>query len=290
MRLTLLAAVAALFAVSAGISSAAEPPKGPEPKACPVVTCQPCPVTYLGVAAMPAGPALTRQIGLPHGVGLMIEGVVPDSPAGKAGISQYDVLEKLDDQILIDPHQFRTLVWMHKPGDQVKLTFHRGGKAQTASVTLASTDRANEKDAFHRTGAMGIVRPFHTWNRELADLRRKLAETESRIQDSIKREVKAALPAPPGTPQASPSVADTAPEISLGASVNVTVTNEKYTITVNAKSGQEFATITTADGKTLCKDLPKARWAASLPEDVRTILDGIRFNARGAMERIEVEE
>lgn len=93
-------------------------------------------VAFLGVETRPASPALAAQLGLPKGSGLVVEDIVPDSPAVPV-LKQYDVLLKLDDQLLVDLHQFIVLVRGHKAGDEVTLTYVRGGKQATAKVKLA---------------------------------------------------------------------------------------------------------------------------------------------------------
>ena len=92
---------------------------------------------WLGLSVSPTPPALRHQLRLPEGTGLVVDFVQPKSPGDEAGIKQYDLLEKLEDQILINPEQFAVLVRMYKPGDQVKLTLFREGKRDTLSVRLA---------------------------------------------------------------------------------------------------------------------------------------------------------
>ena len=94
-------------------------------------------VTWLGLATEDVPEVLASQLGLKPGQGLVVNFVAPDSPAAKAGIQKYDVIEALDDQMLVDPIQLRKLVQMQKEGDSIKLTLHRGGKKQTVSATLA---------------------------------------------------------------------------------------------------------------------------------------------------------
>jgi hypothetical protein len=79
---------------------------------------------------------LRKQLGLPPGMGLVVDFVVPDSPAQKAGLVQYDVLQKLDDQLIINPAQLAVLVRSHKPGDEVKLGIIHEGKPVMLSIKL----------------------------------------------------------------------------------------------------------------------------------------------------------
>lgn len=95
------------------------------------------PVTFLGVSASPPPRELAAHLPIPRDTGLVVEGIVPDSPAAKAGLEQNDVLTKLDDQILIHPRQLSVLVANRKEGDSVKLSFIRKGEVKEASVVLA---------------------------------------------------------------------------------------------------------------------------------------------------------
>jgi len=92
-------------------------------------------VAFLGVQTVPADPALAAQLGLPRNTGLVVTGVVPGSPAASV-LKEHDLLTKLDDQLLIDPHQFSVLVRNHQEGDEVTLTYLRAGKEATAKVKL----------------------------------------------------------------------------------------------------------------------------------------------------------
>src|SRR6185369_3491768 len=93
-------------------------------------------VTFLGVEASPAPAALAAQLGLARGTGLVVGQVSPKSPASGV-LQQHDVLLKLDDQILIEPHQLSVLIRQHKEGDEVTLTYLRSGKQATAKVKLS---------------------------------------------------------------------------------------------------------------------------------------------------------
>jgi len=96
-------------------------------------------VAFLGVSTGPVSSTLGAQLGLTPGSGLVVNQVVPASPA--AGVLQvHDVLVKLDDQLLIEMNQLAVLVRSHKEGDEVTVTYLRGGKQATAKVKLAMHD------------------------------------------------------------------------------------------------------------------------------------------------------
>src|SRR2546426_7052993 len=91
---------------------------------------------WLGVGVEEASEALTDQLGLDPGEGLVVTHVSADSPAAKAGLKKNDVLIELAGQSLVHPAQLRKLVQVRKPEDKVKLVFYRGGKKHTESATL----------------------------------------------------------------------------------------------------------------------------------------------------------
>jgi hypothetical protein len=83
---------------------------------------------------------LREQLKLPRGVGLVVEVAEAGGPTEAAGLKQYDVLHKLNDQILVNAEQLSVLVRMHKPGDEVKLTVIRQGQSMTLTAKLTEKD------------------------------------------------------------------------------------------------------------------------------------------------------
>ncbi len=94
-------------------------------------------VTFLGVEATCAIPLEEEKSALPSGVGLRVNYLVPGSPAA-AHLRMGDVLLRMDDQLLCNPSQLRTLVHMKKNGDAVKFSFLREGTPREATFALKS--------------------------------------------------------------------------------------------------------------------------------------------------------
>jgi serine protease Do len=94
------------------------------------------PVTFLGVVAVPVPRVLSEQLGLPQGFGLVVDSVIPDSPAAAVGLQPYDVLQMFNDQKLVGTEQLGTLVRGTPEGASVNLTFLRRGQPQTLSAKL----------------------------------------------------------------------------------------------------------------------------------------------------------
>ena len=96
--------------------------------------------TFLGLSTSPAQPALQKQLQLKPGVGLVVDGVDPGSPAEQAGVKEFDILHKLDDQILVNQEQLAVLVRTYEPGKEVALTVIREGKPQQLKAKLAERE------------------------------------------------------------------------------------------------------------------------------------------------------
>ena len=94
-------------------------------------------VAYMGVLTREVPVEFRSQFGLPDGFGLMVDEVMPDSPAQTAGIKPHDILVKFADQQLVNMEQLLTLVRSKKKGDVVPFTVITGGKETQLSVTLA---------------------------------------------------------------------------------------------------------------------------------------------------------
>ncbi len=110
----------------------------PGSKASVAVKTSPEKATFLGVYATKLSPVVSRQLGLSGNLYLSVEQVSPGSPAEKAGLEQYDVLKKFDDQILVNQEQFLELVRLREAGQEISLTILRGGKEKVLKAKLGS--------------------------------------------------------------------------------------------------------------------------------------------------------
>lgn len=111
-------------------------------------------VTYLGVYAEKLSPVVSRQLGLDGNLYLSVEEISPGSPAEKAGVAKYDILKKLDDQVLVNNEQLRDLVRSRKPNEEVDLLLLRSGKEMTIKAKLSQMEVPKS-----RAGAWKAPRP-----------------------------------------------------------------------------------------------------------------------------------
>ena len=93
---------------------------------------------YLGVTIGRLPSPVRAQLpgSVPREQGLLVEQVMEDSPAAKAGLQPFDILLGFNDQKLFSPDQFVQLVGSGSSGQAAKLTIVRGGQISTLNVTL----------------------------------------------------------------------------------------------------------------------------------------------------------
>jgi serine protease DegQ len=91
---------------------------------------------YLGIRPVQVTPDLNSGFELGTDAGVLVEAVVQDGPAAKAGVQPGDVIVRLDDRPIETVEDLFAELRDHKPGEQVALTVKRGGDEQTIEVTL----------------------------------------------------------------------------------------------------------------------------------------------------------
>lgn len=127
---------------TAALAQPPAPPKTPIPPVPPSapgprwVQASRDPVTFLGVVTVPAAGALSEQLGLPAGFGLVVESIVPESPASAAGLKRFDVLKAAGDQKLVSPDQLAALVRAAKDGEEMTFSILRKGKEEKITAKL----------------------------------------------------------------------------------------------------------------------------------------------------------
>src|ERR1044071_913791 len=148
LKSVLTITLVALLPIAALAQTPPAPPQPPQPPRPPHPPGMPghhekgpkVPVTYLGVETSQVPTVVSEQLGLSKGLGLVVEYVVPNSPAAAAGIQQNDILKMLNEQILIEPSQLRKLLQTFSDGADVTLTILRKGQEQKVTVKLAKKE------------------------------------------------------------------------------------------------------------------------------------------------------
>jgi len=102
---------------------------------------------YLGVVTAPVHEQLRAHLGLPAGLGLVVEAVAKDGPAGGAGVRRFDILQKFDDQLICTAEQLSTLVRAAGKGKEVRITLIRAGREEEVVALLEERDVAGSSKA-----------------------------------------------------------------------------------------------------------------------------------------------
>ena len=94
------------------------------------------PQPYLGVSTSPLDPALSAQLGLTPGLGLIVEEVIPDSPAAAAGVQTLDIIKQVNDQLISNPAHLAALTRHFGKNTEVTLLVLRKGQEQKIAVKI----------------------------------------------------------------------------------------------------------------------------------------------------------
>lgn len=144
------------------------------------------PASFIGVFTHPLSEEVRAHTGLAPGFGLMVEEVMPDSPAATAGLKQHDVLVLLGDQKLVNQDQLSALVRAEKKDTEITFTIKRAGADQKVSVKVGEKMMpVNSERDMPRIG-------FAPWDnmfsgRDGERLGREMREQAERFRDGMKQ-------------------------------------------------------------------------------------------------------
>jgi len=127
---------------------------------------------FLGVESLTLDDQLAEYFEVKEGA--LIQKVVKDSPAEKAGIKAGDVIVKLGSDDVRGTEGLRSAIRRHEPGDSVKVKLMRKGKEMTLDAVLS------EAPSVSRIGGEGrkiIVRGDNEVSIDLDELREQIDES-----------------------------------------------------------------------------------------------------------------
>jgi serine protease Do len=96
--------------------------------------------SWLGVESQEITSEKAKELKLPAERGVLLERIVPDSPAAKAGLKDNDVITEINGQRVEGAAQFRRMIHEIPAGRSVQFTVWRDGKAQSVGVTLGKSE------------------------------------------------------------------------------------------------------------------------------------------------------
>ncbi|WP_298918216.1 Do family serine endopeptidase [uncultured Algimonas sp.] len=108
----------------------------------------------IGVEIGNVTPELRSGLGLPSLAGALVQTVVEDSPAEKAGLEQGDVVIAFNGEEIEDMADLRNTVGLLMPGTTADITYLRDGQRRTTRITLQAQD--TERDVLDERTADDI--------------------------------------------------------------------------------------------------------------------------------------
>jgi len=113
-------------------------------------------LAWLGVVTQEVDREIAKEFSLTSRSGAIINEVVDNSPAEKAGLKEDDIILAFNDETVRDDDDLTDLVHDSRPGDSVTLTVFRGGAEQKIAVKLGR--RSNFRSWFGNRDSYDIPR------------------------------------------------------------------------------------------------------------------------------------
>lgn len=92
---------------------------------------------YMGVYIQTLNADLAKQLGLQSSEGAVLSGVMPGSPAEKAGLAQGDAILSINGQKITAAGDITSIIEKSKIGDKIVLVIERSGTKKNVTITLA---------------------------------------------------------------------------------------------------------------------------------------------------------
>ena len=111
--------------------------------------------SWLGVELHEVTSDTAKELKLPAERGVVLNSIVADSPAAKAGLKENDVVTEINGQRVEGAAQFRRMIREIPAGRAAQITVWRDGRAQTISVTLGKAEERRNSFKVFTPGAPG---------------------------------------------------------------------------------------------------------------------------------------
>jgi serine protease Do len=99
---------------------------------------------WLGVSIQPLDPALAEALGVSDQRGALVGGIIPGSPAEKAGIRRGDVITRIDDRMIPDPNTLLNHIALLAPGTWVEIALNRRGKELKVKARIVKREESDQ--------------------------------------------------------------------------------------------------------------------------------------------------
>ncbi|MBD3385095.1 Do family serine endopeptidase [candidate division KSB1 bacterium] len=111
---------------------------------------------WLGISMREVDETIARRFDMEKPMGVIIEQVMDDSPAQKAGLKPLDVILKLNDKDIDRSNQLQNQIALRDPGETVELTILRDGERKKLNVELGKRDN-EEKQKQRKSGEASML-------------------------------------------------------------------------------------------------------------------------------------
>ncbi|MEE8342115.1 MAG: PDZ domain-containing protein [Candidatus Neomarinimicrobiota bacterium] len=139
---------------------------------------------FLGIQLQDLSEQLSDHFKVKDGNGVLISEVVKDSPAEKAGLKAGDIIIKVDDDVIENAGDLRSVIRSYKPEEKVSISVIRDGKKKKLNATLGET----EQEYFHNFGNFeGFEFPEFQFDQQ--EFEEKMEEMQEQLQE-LKLELK----------------------------------------------------------------------------------------------------
>jgi serine protease Do len=96
--------------------------------------------SYVGFYGEDADPEMAEHFGVQGQKGILVNNIVPESPASKSGLEKGDIIIKKDGKAVSDWNSFRSEIARLSPGTKITLTVIRNGEQKDIDVKLEAKD------------------------------------------------------------------------------------------------------------------------------------------------------
>ncbi len=97
---------------------------------------------FLGIYMEDLGKEMIKKLDYPKSSGVLITGIVDDSPAEEAGLEKNDVIYSIAGDRVKDSKELGRLIGSKEPGDKVKVVVYRDGRKKTFNFALGEKKTA----------------------------------------------------------------------------------------------------------------------------------------------------
>ncbi len=97
---------------------------------------------FLGIYMEDLDKKMIKEFDYPKSTGVLITGIIDDSPAEEAGLKEDDVIYSIAGEKISDSKELGKLISSKEPGDEVKVVVYRSGKKKTFDLALGEKKTA----------------------------------------------------------------------------------------------------------------------------------------------------